>query len=278
MTTLEAGTPAHLHHLYIESESPGALAAFYEDLFEMQRVPAPDGAVALAGGARALVIVPGKTGELAAAAYAVRDASALDHLRARLGELVNPAISARNAFFADALTVRDPQGRVLVFGVPLHPRTEDPMPARLQHVVFQTTQLADVVDFYVNRIGFTISDDVVDESGEIVTCFLRSDHEHHSLALFRGAQNAWDHHCYETSCWNDIRDWGDRFARARRQIFFGPGRHGPGNNLFFMVTDPDGNRVELSAELEQVNPRRVPGVWPHEEYTLNSWGRAWIRT
>ncbi len=33
-------------------------------------------------------------------------------------------------------------------------------------------------------------------------------------------------------------------------MFFGPGRHGPGNNLFFMVVDADRNRLEFSAELE----------------------------
>jgi hypothetical protein len=45
-----------------------------------------------------------------------------------------------------------------------------------------------------------------------------------------------------------------------------------------MVTDPDGNRLEFSAELEHVAEEQIPGVWPHGEYTLNSWGRAWIRS
>ena len=61
-------------------------------------------------------------------------------------------------------------------------------------------------------------------------------------------------------------------------MFFGPGRHGPGNNLFFMVVDADRNRLEFSAELEITEASRAPGVWPQEEYTLNSWGRAWIRS
>ena len=76
----------------------------------------------------------------------------------------------------------------------------------------------------------------------------------------------------------DIRDWGDRFARVRIPIFFGPGRHGPGDNLFFMVNDPDGNKVELSAEIEIVKADKPAGVWPQSEYTLNSWGRAWMRS
>ena len=59
---------------------------------------------------------------------------------------------------------------------------------------------------------------------------------------------------------------------------WGPGRHGPGNNLFLFVHDPDGNWVELSAELEVVAPDRPTGTWPHEERTLNSWGSAPLRS
>ena len=152
------------------------------------------------------------------------------------------------------------------------------MPGRIQHVVFQTTQLDGIVDFYADKVGFVISDRVVGDNGKLAVCFLRTDDEHHSRAFFAGSQNEDDHFCFETSCWNDIRDWGDRFARAHIPIFFGPGRHGPGNNLFFMVNDIDGNRLEFSAEIETVSQDHTPGVWPNTEYTLNSWGKSWMRT
>ena len=57
----------------------------------------------------------------------------------------------------------------------------------------------------------------------------------------------------------------------------GPGRHGPGDNLFFMVSDPDGNSVELSAEIEIVADNREMGDWLHEERTLNYWGKGMLR-
>lgn len=279
MSTLQTDTPLSLHHLHVTSEAPQALASFYTDLFDLRLVPYAGDAIALGGGSRAIVIHKGRPGELAAAAYAAGDESALARLTARLGDIAIPAGPEAMIFFKPgAIAVEDPQGRRLILGVPREARSNDPLPARLQHTVFQTTELEHVLDFYVNRLGFVVSDEVVDDEGRLTTCFLRSDDEHHSLAFFRGSQNAWDHHCYETSSWNDIRDWGDRFARVRRSIFFGPGRHGPGNNLFFMVTDPDGNRLELSAELQNVKADHQPGLWPHEEYTLNSWGRGWIRT
>ena len=66
--------------------------------------------------------------------------------------------------------------------------------------------------------------------------------------------------------------WGDRFAKEHITIFFGPGRHGPGNNLFFMVVDADRNRLELSAELEITPAGQAPGNWlkapDRRRYTL----------
>jgi hypothetical protein len=127
-------------------------------------------------------------------------------------------------------------------------------------------------------VGFAVSDKVVNRDGSLAAFFLRSDHEHHSLAFFVGSENELDHHAYETTCWNDIRDWADRFGKERIPMFWGPGRHGPGNNLFFMVKDVDGNKLELSAELETFAPDQPPRTWPNTEYTLNYWGGAWMRS
>ena len=76
----------------------------------------------------------------------------------------------------------------------------------------------------------------------------------------------------------DIRDWGDHMASLRIPMWWGPGRHGPGNNLFFMVEDPDGYKVEFSAELELMPEEMRYRTWPHEERTLNLWGSAWMRS
>jgi hypothetical protein len=61
-------------------------------------------------------------------------------------------------------------------------------------------------------------------------------------------------------------------------VKWGPGRHGPGNNLFLFINDPDDNWVEISAELEIVNETRPVWNRPHEERTLNKWGQAFLRS
>ncbi|AIB37481.1 MULTISPECIES: VOC family protein [Pseudomonas] len=282
MQTLQTSTPARLCYLHLASKAPQQQVDFYRRLLDMNCLAQADGSWLLQGPQRAMLISPADHSGLLAAAYDLGSQARLSELRTRLVSkgcsveaLDSPLLEA------GAFQIRDPQGRQTVFGVSLGAVATDRkgMPGRLQHVVFQTTELEAMVDFYVNTVGFTVSDNVVDEqSSQLTTCFLRSDDEHHSLAFFRGSKNEWDHHCYETNEWNDIRDWGDRFAKERITLFFGPGRHGPGNNLFFMVVDADRNRLEFSAELEITEASRAPGVWPQEEYTLNSWGRAWIRS
>jgi catechol-2,3-dioxygenase len=134
-----------------------------------------------------------------------------------------------------------------------------------------------MVKFYTQVVGYRETDQVVDEQGILKTSFLRSNHEHHSLAFFQASEAKLDHHCYEAGDWGLIRDWGDHFSKHGIPVRWGPGRHGPGNNLFMFVHDADGNWVEISAELETVGPERTIGIWPHEELTLNKWGSAFLR-
>jgi catechol-2,3-dioxygenase len=279
MDTLQATTPAVLHHLHLHSADPGRLARFYSQLLELKSSRTEEGAYALIGGQRRLLVSKGRNGTPAFIGYAVQDVAALERLRARLAATVGELDAVRSPLFSEgAFAVCDPQGRRIVFGVAPAAGYLDPRPGRLQHVVFQTTAIAPLVEFYVDRVGFAVSDRVVNEDGSLAAFFLRSDHEHHSLAFFVGSKDELDHHAYETTCWNDIRDWADRFGKERIPMFWGPGRHGPGNNLFFMVKDVDGNKLELSAELETFAPDQPARVWPNTEYTLNYWGSAWMRS
>ncbi|OCR22428.1 glyoxalase [Pseudomonas syringae] len=282
MQALQSSTPARLCYLHLASKEPQRQIDFYRRMLDMDGLAQADDSWMLRGPQRAMLISPADHNGLLAAAFDLGNQARLAELRLRLLENSCAVEDVDSPLLEPgAFLIRDPQGRQTIFGVSrADDRADRPgMPGRLQHVVFQTTELEAMIDFYVNTVGFSISDNVVDhQNGQLMTCFLRSDDEHHTLAFFRGSKNEWDHHCYETNEWNDIRDWGDRFAKERITIFFGPGRHGPGNNLFFMVVDADRNRLELSAELEVTDASRQPGVWPQEEHTLNSWGRAWIRT
>ncbi len=280
MTDASPIWPAKLHHLGLASPDPEQMAAFYGDAMGM--TPSSDGATRLVmrGAERRLVIERAEAPGLGFSAFALQDADHLAAVKEHLAAAEIPVDAGATPLFAPgAIASRDADGNRLVFGLPgADDGGGDGLPARLQHVVVATTRLGDMVAYYRDGLGFVISDWVREPDGEATTCFLRSDPEHHSFAAFRAGAARLDHHAYETTCWNDIRDWADQMATLHITMAWGPGRHGPGNNLVIMVRDPDDNMVELSAELEHMPRDMAPREWPHEPRTLNSWGEAIMRS
>ena len=283
MSQRSALWPARLHHLRYDSQQPEAMARFYRDGLGMEPRELGESLWLMAGGERRVLIGGGET-ELAFSAFALENSGRLDDFRAHvLARGLNPAPAPTPLFAEGAFMVHDPDGRGVVFGVPAGPADapdggRDRLAGRLQHVVVASTRVGPMTAFYEDVLGFVVSDRVLDEGGEVSACFLRSDPEHHSFAVFRAPEARPDHHAYEARDWNDIRDWADHFATLEVPIFWGPGRHGPGNNLFIMVEDPDGNKVEVSAEIELMHRHMPPRQWAHEERTLNLWGGAWMRS
>ena len=270
----------HLHYLQFGTPNPEKLAQFAYDAVQMTVNRQGDEWICTAPG-RLLVYSPGEPKTLLSAGYAVDDPAMLERLKGRLVEHGVALVPAPlpTVFEDDAVAFRDPDGNCMCFGRPRERRpAAEGLPARLQHVVVASTDAQRMTSFYTDVVGFRLSDRVLDDRGELRTSFMRSDQEHHSLAVFKADGCRLDHHCYETTNWNLLRDWADHFSEAGFTLQWGPGRHGPGNNLFIFIHDPDDNWLEISAELEIVNEQRSVGVWPQAERTLNLWGRGHLRS
>ena len=271
--------PAHLHHLRRDSKEPERLARWYGELLGDRVEALSNGEWLVRGHGRCLLVGHGAPAAVPSIAFALRDAEQLAAYSAALdaqGVAREPAVSA--LFREGAFSVTDPDGRRVLFGLPLRVAgIQSKRRGRLQHFVCASAQLPEMLAFYRDKLGALESDRVL-EGEDIAAVFLRSDPEHHSFATFRAPASRPDHHCYETAGWMDIRDWGDHAASLRIPMWWGPGRHGPGNNLFFMIEDPDGHKVEFSAELELMDKTAACRTWPHEQRTLNLWGSAWMRS
>ena len=282
--------PAQLDHLRLDSDDPAMLADFYATAFGYHQTSLPDETYLLQGPGRRLIVGPGEPGARPYHGYRLQNRQQLEDVRDFLqGQGLNTEPSPSTIFQEDAVAVRDPDGWLSVFGLP---RTDLPsqkvnnvpsavnLSGRLQHVVVATDNLQPMMKFYEKTLGYVASDYVNADMGDPASkkvAFYRSDPEHHSFAVFSASEVRSDHHAYEVDDWNAIRDWADHMASLQIKLWWGPGRHGPGNNLFFMILDPHGNQVEISAELENM-PREVAArIWPMEESSLNLWGPGWIR-
>lgn len=270
---------AYLHHMELTSADPARLAEYYDRVMQMRAEKRDADHWICRGADRTLLISKGSGRTLGFAAFACRDAEALNGLRLYVEGQNGSIEKSPSPLFDDrAFAVRDPEGNAIVFGLAQTPAGAPSRDIRgpLQHITFGSTDLEPMEKFYAGTLGMALSDRVKDGTGRMTTCFVRSTHEHHTVGMFLKPEAGLDHHSYEAGEWTTIRDWGDHLGALHEPIVWGPGRHGPGNNLFIFIKDPDGNMIEISAEIEYVRDRPVQ-EWKHEPYTLNSWGPAIMR-
>jgi catechol-2,3-dioxygenase len=276
LTALQAS--AYLHHLHFTTPQPERLAAFYADVMDMNVELLAEDLRLATGPGRRVLLSTGEAKRLACAGFAVRDAEALTGLRELAVRMeLQPRTVGSRLFETDAFAVTDPDGNILHFGLA---RASAAIPkgirGPLQHLTLASRNIEAIEEFYSGKLGFGVSDRVIRDDGKLMTSFMRGNHEHHNLACFFQDRQGVDHHSYEAGEWDTIRDWADHLASKGISLMWGPGRHGPGNNLFIFIVDPDGNWIEISAELEVVHDRPVK-TWPHAERTVNHWGRGILR-
>jgi catechol 2,3-dioxygenase-like lactoylglutathione lyase family enzyme len=270
---------AALQCLHLYSPDPLQAARFYSATYGMAMAPAVGGYVCRGPG-RELRLSEGPANQLRYAHYALADAGAWQAFAARVQGLPHEALPADVAG-SEALALKDPDGNLIVFTPPTAAASTDatPLPpATLQHFALRTPNLPAMLAFYTEQLGFVLSDAVKDPEGALRACFLRTDALHHALALFFAPAACFDHQSFEAPDWASMKEWGDHMAALKVPIVWGIGRHGPGNDVFFMVRDPDGNLAEISSEIEHCAPGRPAGTWAHEERTLNLWGKAILRS
>ena len=271
---------AALRGLHLLTPDPLHAATFYAKVYGLQMRQDGSGAYECAGNAGKILLSAGQAHALSAAIFHFNSFEAWESFLERVG----PSAACCRASAPDLaqLEVRDPEGNLSIFNPPQAPTGAANASAlesiRLQHFAVRTSRIEEMAAHYADKLGFVVSDYVRGDDGSLRACFLRTEKLHHSLALFHAPQRRFDHLSFETAGWDAMRQWGDHMAQLRIPVVWGIGRHGPGNDTFFMVNDPDGNLVEISAELEECASDRPAGTWAHEERTLNLWGQAIMRS
>jgi catechol 2,3-dioxygenase len=270
-----------LSHIGLQVADAARSAEFYVDVLGLSvRGVSPDGAHVRLGwptGQHALDLFTGPRG-LDHFSLEITDPRELEEV---VGSLTHAGQDvehrAADAGQPASHAVRDPEGRLLE----LHGRVDRSgelgstmarRPVRLQHITFATAQMDDLLEFYVGVMGFRVSD----RMGSIFT-WLRCGAEHHTVAMVESDSGTLDHFSFDVGGWEDFKAWGDHLSRYGVPLTWGPGRHGPGNNLFVMFDDPDHHHVELSSEMENYFDDLAdyqPRQWRPEQRTVNLWGPA----
>ncbi len=156
-------------------------------------------------------------------------------------------------------------------------------PTKLGHVAAFTPELGVLQSFYQELLGFRWSDTVAD-----FFVFLRCNADHHAANFIATRKHRGMHHvAFQTRDLYHLQSLLDHLASRSTRLEWGPGRHGPGHNVFTYHRDPDGNNVELFTQLDTMaseedgyfEPRpwhedapQYPKTWEADLATINSWG------
>ena len=142
---------------------------------------------------------------------------------------------------------------------------------RLGHVVVTTPAFDRAYEFFVNVLGFRLSD-AVGNLFALMRCFPNP--FHHSFGLARGERTALHHVNFMVSEIDDVGRALWRFQREGVPITYGPGRHPASGSVFLYFLDTDGMGNEYSYGMEEfpeVGAREPRMLEPVPE-SLDTWG------
>jgi catechol 2,3-dioxygenase len=176
---------------------------------------------------------------------------------------------------AHAVRIEAPLG--LVFEVYTGMQRSAPDPAhllggharKLGHVTFSVRAKDELVAFLIDVLGFRISDAVADFN------WLRCDPDHHGIAIGSGfPADVMHHYAFELKGWAGMQQYLDDLALQGERLIYGPGRHGPGYNLFTYLPDPAGAILEAYADLQRIedDATYTPQGWERDPGAVNLWG------
>ncbi|MGH2872282.1 MAG: VOC family protein [Solirubrobacteraceae bacterium] len=271
----------HIGHVALRARDAQASATFLTEILGLRRTLQSDGQVMLSCNERhhELQFLSGAAPGLDHLGLEVEDERELEQLRDRLAGAGARILSEepREAALRSAIRAVGPLGLVLELytGMEREPLSvEHYMPAlgrRLGHVSFAAPDCGELRAFLIEVLGFRVTDTLGDR-----VCWLRCDHEHHGIALVNaGTAPTLHHYAFQLESWGAIERYCDRLALLGRRLVWGPGRHGPGRNLYAYLPDPDGTIVEAYADLLEVRDESgyKPIDWSGRgEQALNLWG------
>ena len=178
------------------------------------------------------------------------DSQGILHTHDDLGFAIGFQITCRRPYSAPAALTNAP-GSAPQRG--LNQVAVDPsavvLPRSLSHVVYMVSDYAKAERFYVERLGFRVSDRFTG-----VGPFLRpaGTHEHHCLFLIQTPikNNGLEHFTFHLGSANELMLAGTRFVNKGYQSSWGPGRHLLGSNWFWYFNSPLQCKMEYDADMD----------------------------
>lgn len=272
----------HIGHLALRATDPEASATFLTDILGLRRTLERDDEIQLSCNEKhhEIQLIAGPQAGVDHLGLELESEADLELIHGRLSRLGVTILSDRplEAGLENAIRFVGPFG--LVFELytamerePLSVRHYmPPLARRLGHVSFSSSDCSEMKTFLEEVLDFRVTDSL---AGRVY--WLRGDHEHHGVALVNhdAPQTTMHHYAFQLENWGAIQQYCDGLAHLGKRLAWGPGRHGPGRNLYTYLPDPDNTIVEAYSDLLEVwdEGSYEPIDWSYlGESALNLWG------
>ncbi len=142
-------------------------------------------------------------------------------------------------------------------------------PTKLSHVNLNCRDNDATFGFLRDVLGFKLSDQTRQFR------FIRCNADHHSLVLGFNDNANLNHIAFEMPDLDSVMRGIGRMRDHGYPVEWGPGRHGPGNNVFAYFCGPGELPVEYTGEMQQVDDSYKVGMpqdWTWPPGRLDHWG------
>jgi catechol 2,3-dioxygenase len=276
---MPASPAGQLRSIAIGVTDLDAAERFYNSTWHLETVARTPDAVYLRGAGgfhHILALHRASRPEVRNVTFSVSDAADLDAIAARAGNAGGKLLAGPHPVEepggGTAVTVQDPQGRILRFvhgDERLEELSRSDAPSRITHVVFNSENVAVAQRFFEEALGFRLSDRTR------IMAFMRCNGDHHSIALADSDANTLNHIAFVMPDLDAVMRGAGRMSDAGWPIEWGVGRHGPGNNVFSYFVGPDDFVIEYTADVLQVDDSYQvggPSDWTWPPGRFDQWG------
>ncbi|MFE4757925.1 VOC family protein [Streptomyces mirabilis] len=264
--------PLHgLTHVVIGVPNVVETAAYYEEFGLAPDATAEAASFSTLDGGQQLSLVPAATRRLVELGVAADDVDDLALISGRLSTIGLPVVEHTPgeilahepvARFAVRIriaerVVQEPAVRTPYNGpgradragrAPGILRQERVRPRKLGHAVVGTTHLESTMRFFVEGLGFKVSDYIGDKGA-----FMRCSTDHHNVLALAAPVNFLHHTSWQVDDVDDVgRGATTMLEDHPERHVWGLGRHHAGSNFFWYLKDPAGNFCEYYSDMDCV--------------------------
>lgn len=161
--------------------------------------------------------------------------------------------------------------RFLVDAAEVAPIAGHDLPVKLTHVVFNSADAEASGHLAEDALGFRVSDRT---KGMV---FVRCNDAHHSTAFARAGFASLNHIAFEMEDLDAVMRGIGRLRDQDMAPAWGPGRHGPGANVFAYFIAPFGPVIEFSTAVNKVPDDYQAGApedWTWPAKRIDQWGMS----